>query len=282
MPRERGVALIGPGRLGQAMGRLLSQAGIPIVFVVSRRLTAARRAAGFIGSGRPLSFAQAAGMAPAGVVLLTTADLALAQVAHELAKTDINFNGKTVLHTCGSLPASVLDPLRRRGASIGSLHPYQTVPSPRAGVRNLSGCFWGIEGEPKARRVAERWVKVLGGVAFRVRPEQKTLYHASASLVCPTVVTLMDHSLRLLRRSGIRARVARPMLARFVAETAENFARLGARRALTGPAVRGDWQTLRRHLTALRRASPDIVPAYTELLRAMLRLSGRRAPHGLL
>ncbi len=146
----------------------------------------------------------------------------------------------------------------------------------------MPGCYWGVDGEPGACRVAERWVKALGGIAFRVRPEQKTLYHASAFLVCPTVITLMDHSASLRRRSGVPARVARPMLGKFVAETAESFARLGGRRALTGPAVRGDWQTLRRHLSALRRAAPDIVPLYTELLRAMLRLAGRRPPRGLL
>ena len=64
------------------------------------------------------------------------------------------------------------------------------------------------------------------------------------------------------------------MLRQFVTETAKNFAELGARRALTGPAVRGDWATIRRHLTALRRPAPDFVPVYQSLLTAMLTLAG--------
>ena len=58
-----------------------------------------------------------------------------------------------------------------------------------------------------------------------------------------------------------------------MAETAKNFADLGAR-ALTGPAVRGDWATIRRHQAALGRAAPEFVPVYQALLKAMLRLAG--------
>jgi predicted short-subunit dehydrogenase-like oxidoreductase (DUF2520 family) len=66
------------------------------------------------------------------------------------------------------------------------------------------------------------------------------------------------------------------MLRQFVAETANNFADLGARRALTGPAVRGDWTTIRRHLAALRKSAPEFEPVYQSLLQAMLRLAGAK------
>lgn len=274
------MAIVGPGRLGQALGKLLTRAGFPVLFVAARRPAAARRAVRFIGSGRPLGLS-AHELIEAPVILLTTSDAALPQVVRDLASRGGERDGwsrKVVLHTCGSLPTTVLRPLRRRGAAIGSLHPFQTIPSPAAGVRNLAGCFWGIEGDPAAREVATRWVKALGGVSFRVRSAQKALYHAAAFLVCPTVVTLMDRSAHLLQRSGVPAKIARPMLERFVAETARNFVEFGSRRALTGPAARGDWPTIRRHLAALRRFSPAAIPVYTALLRAMLRLVGRRVP----
>lgn len=274
---EAGVTIIGPGRLGQAMGKLLNQAGVPVLFVAARRLAAARRAVRFIGQGTPIDLNDPR-LAKAPVILLTTADAALAEVAEALASRYGDWRGKVALHTCGSLPATVLEPLQRRGAAIGSLHPFQTIPNPAAGVRNLKGCYWSIEGDAAARIVAARWVAALDGVAFPVRPSQKTLYHAAAFLVCPTVVTLMDRSVRLLKRAGVPASIARPMLGRFVAETAGNFAKLGGRRALTGPAVRGDWPTIERHLAALRRFSPEVVPVYRALLRAMLRLAGRRWP----
>lgn len=279
--KEKGVAIIGPGRLGQAMGKLLNQAGVPILFVAARRLASARRAVRFIGSGRPIGL-EAPELDEARVILLTTADAALAEVAAGLAGRRggcDNWSGTVVLHTCGSLPSTVLAPLKRRGAAIGSLHPFQTIPNPSAGVRNLPGCFWATEGDAAAQEVARRWVKALGGVAFHVRSTQRTLYHLAAFLVCPTLVTLMERSVRLLKRAGVPAGIARPMLERFVAETARNFAELGARRSLTGPAVRGDWPTIERHLAALRRFSPEVIPVYKALLREMLSLAGRRLPH---
>jgi predicted short-subunit dehydrogenase-like oxidoreductase (DUF2520 family) len=273
-----GVAIVGPGRVGQALGKLLSQAGIPILCVAARRLAAARRAVQFIGCGEPIRLSDSR-LSEASVILLTTADSALPQVAEELARRPGGrgkWAGKVVLHTCGSLPSAVLRPLRQRGAAIGSLHPFQTVPSPSAGMRNLRGCFWSIEGDATAQKVARHWVSALGGTPFRVRPTQKIVYHLAAFLVCPTLVTLMERSVRLLKRAGVPAGIARPMLCQFVTETARNFAAVGARRALTGPAVRGDWATIERHLVALRQVFPDLVPVYKTLLRAMLRLLGRR------
>jgi predicted short-subunit dehydrogenase-like oxidoreductase (DUF2520 family) len=278
-----GVAIVGPGRVGQALGRLLAQSRVPIAYVAARRLAKARQAAQFIGQGKPLVLAGPELMR-AWVFLLTTSDSALAQVADELARQGSAkeaWRGKIVLHTCGSLPSAVLRPLKLRGAAIGSLHPYQTVPSPQAGVRNLRGCFWGIEGDPRALRVARRWVKLLQGVAFPIHPKKKTLYHLSAFLVSPTLVTLMEQSTLLLKKAGVPPGIARPMLRQFVTETTKNFAEIGARRALTGPAVRGDWTTIRRHSAVLQRAAPRFVPVYETLLQAMLRLVGRKAPRRL-
>ena len=238
----------------------------------------------FIGSGRAVTLGvpSSSSLTQASLILLTTSDGAVASVAKDIASLAEDWSGHVVLHTCGSLPSSALLPLKRRGASVGSMHPFQTVPSARAGVRSLKGCYWGVEGEAQARKVAGRLVRLLGGVEFPVRPDRKTLYHAAAFLSCPTIVTLMECSRLLLQESGVPARVARPMLAKFVAETARNFADLGARRALTGPAVRGDWKTIRRHVAALRRSSPQIVPVYRALVRAMLQLAGRqRPPRGL-
>jgi predicted short-subunit dehydrogenase-like oxidoreductase (DUF2520 family) len=279
---SRSVAIIGPGRIGQAMGRLLAAAGVSIAFVAGRHPAAVHRAVQFVGQGKLITLSDP-DLASAGVFLITTSDGAVAEVASQLAKllkgADA-WRGKVVLHTCGSLPSAVLLPLKNRGAAIGSLHPYQTVPSPSAGERNLRGCFWAIEGDLAARRLASDWVSRLGGIAFPIRPEDKTLYHLSAFIVSPTVVTLMAEAANLLKRAKVPAEVFRPMLWQFVTETARNFANLGPRQALTGPAVRGDWATIRRHMAALRHTDPKFVPVYQSLLKAMLRLARKSGGGG--
>jgi predicted short-subunit dehydrogenase-like oxidoreductase (DUF2520 family) len=272
---KRGVAIVGPGRLGQALGRLLAQAGVAIDLVAARKVSRARQAVRFIGAGTPVALDDPR-LSRAGVILLTTADAAIEPVARALAARGADWRGKVVLHTCGSLPSSVLESLARRGAAIGSMHPFQPIPDPSTGIQNLPGCYWAVEGAAPARALGERMVRLLDGTPFPIRPTRKALYHASGIMVCPALLGLLSQSERLLELAGVPAKIARPMLVRSVSQTVANFAKLGAPRALTGPAVRGDWQTVRRHLNALRRYSPDVVPVYVELLRAMLRLSGQR------
>jgi len=256
------------------MGRLLLDAGVPIEFVAARQLSRAKKAARFIGGGKAIALKDRR-LAGAGVILMTTSDAAVGPVARALAGFGKDWSGQVVLHTCGSLAASILDPFKKRGAVVGSLHPYQTIPSPSAGVRNLPGCFWAVEGDRRAVAVARRWVKALGGKSFAIAPEAKALYHLSAFLVCPTVVTLMDCSERLLREAGVPKNIIRTMIGIFVSETVRNFAEFGGRRSLTGPAARGDWATLQRHIVELQRFAPEVIPAYVEMVHLMLDVAGR-------
>jgi predicted short-subunit dehydrogenase-like oxidoreductase (DUF2520 family) len=271
------LTIVGPGRLGQAMAKLLAGAGINVRCVAARRLEAAHRAVRFIGAGTPVVL-DAKELADASVILLTVSDAALAPVARQLKDLRPNWRGKVVLHTCGALPSTVLAPLKRQGAAIGSLHPFQTIPDPATGFRNLPCSFWAIEGDAQACKVANRLARALDGIPFRVRPSWKTLYHAAAFLSCAGVVTLLDQAARLLRSAGVPSRIVQPMLGQFVNETIGNFVRLGARKALTGPAVRGDWETIERHLRALRRHAPELIEVYQPLVRAMVRLARRRQP----
>ena len=273
------LTIAGPGRVGQAMGKLLREAGYSIRYVAARRVKAAQRAAIFIGAGTPCWIEDPV-LADADVILLTVADAAIAPLAAKWAGWKRAWRGKIVLHTSGALPAAVLGPLKKCGARIGSLHPFQTVPSPAAGCRSLRGAFWAIEGDSRARRTAMEIAHALEGLTFRLKAARKGLYHAGAVMSCGALVALLDHSARMLHRAGVPARIIRPMLGEFVAETVRNFVALGAKRALTGPAARGDWSTVERHLRTLRQDAPHALPVYRELVRAMAQLAGRKLPRG--
>lgn len=282
MPRHASasqpVTIIGPGRIGQALGHLLVRGGVTIGRVAARRLAGARQAAKFIGAGRAVAL-ESAELAQARVLLITTSDAALLPVAEKLAALRNSWKGSVVLHASGAWPAggthSVLAPFRTRGASAGSLHPLQTVPSREAGVRNLAGCSWALEGDRAALQLARRWVRMLGGSAFMVDPDRKAAYHAAAVIACGGVVTLMETSRRLLEQCGVAPKTARKMLQSFVSATAKSYTELGSPRALTGPAVRDDWTTISRHIAALREAYPDAVSLYRELTSQMLALTGK-------
>jgi predicted short-subunit dehydrogenase-like oxidoreductase (DUF2520 family) len=49
--------------------------------------------------------------------------------------------------------------------------------------------------------------------------------------------------------------------------TLTNIATVGFPQCLTGPIARGDVATIRRHLAALEKAAPEMLPLYKELGR---------------
>ncbi len=285
------VALVGPGRVGQALGRLLARAGVPVDFIAARRIDRARLGARFIGRGKALALDDPS-LREARVFVISVADRAIAPVAERLALllggTPTGrvprkpLAGRVFLHTCGSVDAGILAPLARLGGACGSLHPFQTVPSPAQGAKNLLGTFWTTEGDPRACRLARAWVRLLKGKIVKIRSDRKTLYHLSAFLVCPTLIALMERATGFLEECGAPTHIARQMLGAFVSETVKNFVAFGGRRSMTGPASRGDWDVIRRHRKELKLRAPDLLPVYDSLLREMLRLVEKQPPAGIL
>ena len=64
------------------------------------------------------------------------------------------------------------------------------------------------------------------------------------------------------------------MLAPLVRASVENWVRLGAGDALTGPVARGDEATIARHRAAIQERTPDLVAMYDTLLDATRALAG--------
>jgi predicted short-subunit dehydrogenase-like oxidoreductase (DUF2520 family) len=121
-----GLAIIGAGRVGRALGRGLRELGWKIGAVVTRSETSARRAVRFIGAGKAC-----AGMTrqilASRVILIATPDDVIAAVARELARIgEEELRGRVVLHTSGAMDSDVLDAVRARGAMVGSMHPLQS------------------------------------------------------------------------------------------------------------------------------------------------------------
>src|SRR5262249_59359105 len=123
--RRESFAIIGAGRVGRTLGRILALRGFEPRGISCRRLPSARRAAAFIGGGIPTTRNLEA--ADAALVILSLPDSLVAGVARELAGARIRWKGRTVAHTSGALSSAALVPLARLGAEGASLHPLITL-----------------------------------------------------------------------------------------------------------------------------------------------------------
>ena len=96
---------------------------------------------------------------------------------------------------------------------------------------------------------------------FTISDSDRPLYHAAASLASNYLVTLEGAAEELAALAGVE----RDLLVPLVRAAVENWARLGAHEALTGPIVRGDAATASRQRAAVESRAPRLLPLWDAL-----------------
>jgi predicted short-subunit dehydrogenase-like oxidoreductase (DUF2520 family) len=181
-------------------------------------------------------------------VLLCVPDRAIAEVAAAVAP------GPWIAHVSGATPLAALAPHRRRF----SLHPLQTFTHGR-GPEQLDGAFAAVTAETEEAHEVGFWLaRTLGLTPFRLADDARPLYHAAAALVSSYLVTLYRVASGLFELAGAPPEGLVPLMRR----TIDNGFQM------TGPIVRGDWDTIDAHLAALRAHCPELEPLYSTLVEA--------------
>lgn len=267
------VSIIGAGRLGTTLALALSGRGYAITSVVTRRRSSARKAAGLLdGDTQALAVKQLDSLRHADLFLIATPDDQIAPVAAQLARLEVGWKA-AALHTSGALSVDVLAPLRDKGWRTGSIHPLVSVSDTRESVAALRGAFWGVEGDSVALRLGKAIVRDLGGKSFSIRSEDKPLYHAAAVMSAGNVVALFDVALEMLVQCGLNRKTARSILLPLIASTVRNLESKDPAEALTGTFARGDLETVKLHLAALKRSKlADANELYRLLGKRSMRL----------
>jgi len=146
--RRPSITLIGPGNLGRVLGLALAAAGYRIDEVVARDAPESRKRGRALArqvGARDVTYEDAA--LGSEIIWLCVSDDAIAPTASLLAPRT-GWKGKIALHSSGARSSRELEPLARRGAAVGSLHPMQTFV--RASPATLAGVSFAVEGDPAA------------------------------------------------------------------------------------------------------------------------------------
>jgi predicted short-subunit dehydrogenase-like oxidoreductase (DUF2520 family) len=268
------IVIIGAGRLGTSLGRALARRGHRIRALTCRRKESAAESRAIIGQGRAM-VDNAAAARLGGVIFLCLPDEELSLAVSSLARRRVDWTGKTVFHTSGLLPARLLEPIKKKGAWIASLHPGQAFPSKKTRPEHFRGISFGLEGDRKALALARSLIHQLGGKAVPIREEAKPFYHAAFSFAGNFPVVLLDAAADIMCRAGIRKDRAARMLPPILQGILRNVNKLDTTGALTGPLVRGDAASVGAHLDALRR-----LPKYEKIYREMSLLGLEMACRG--
>jgi len=272
------IAIVGPGNLGSALASTLSAAGyrvtsiaVPSGRAVKREAKdlARRIGARLIESGK--------GPLAGDLVWIAVPDDKIAGVARLLARGG-DWRGKVVFHSSGALSSNELAPLRAKGAHVASVHPMMTFV--RNVVPEMANVAFALEGNRAALHLARSIVDDLGGHAFIINKQNKALYHVFGSFASPLVIALMATLEQVALAAGIRKRDIKRVMLPLLLQTLRNYLEHDAAMAFSGPLVRGDVVTIRKHLAALEKL-PEARAVYVALAKAAAKQLPVRNPRGI-
>jgi predicted short-subunit dehydrogenase-like oxidoreductase (DUF2520 family) len=270
------ITIIGAGRLANYLAVALRAAGFRITEVIARDSPRSRRRAHTLALkvGAQAVTADSAAL-DATLLWFCVPDREIRGVASALrdrllTRADVGRSAKVrfALHSSGALSSRELDPLRRAGIAVASAHPLMTFV---AGARpSLTGVPFAVEGDALATRVARGMVRALGGECFGLPASRKAAYHAWATLTSPLLLAFLVTLEEAARVAGLTRPEARRKSLPIIRQTLENYSRLGPARSFSGPLVRGDAETVAKHLGVLKK-HPGAREVYVALARAALR-----------
>lgn len=274
------IVIVGPGRMGLALGAALRDArAVEAITFMGRGLEPPPHP--IFEHTKPqheweqpitVEYRMYPSALPAqtGILILAVPDHALAEVAFDLGRFGPPPPGCVALHLSGALSNDVLEPLHHLGFATGSLHPLQAVADPWHSADRLQGITFALAGEPAAVSAGRRLANALGGTTLVIAPTLRPVYHAAAVMASNYLVALLGAAVRVLAQAGVEERDALRAVLPLVQGTLDNVRQLGVPAAITGPIPRGDIDTIRLHLS---RLSPRERALYCDLGLELLELA---------
>lgn len=236
-PRIKSCCIIGSGNVAWHLAQALS-AHIDIRQIFSPDPDHAGQLADIIKGSEPISN-------PSDIAddldlyLIAVKDNSIVDVIEKTEKTKSGI----WVHTSGSVPADVFSGHKY---AYGVFYPLQTFSKDKA--LNLADVGFFIEGNtPDVEKDLFTLASKISRSVHRADSELRRQLHIAAVFACNFVNYMWIEADELLRRSGLDMRVLRPLLD----ETLRKLDEMSPVQSQTGPARRGDNQTITRHLAML-------------------------------
>jgi predicted short-subunit dehydrogenase-like oxidoreductase (DUF2520 family) len=262
------VFVIGPGHVGRGLVRAFRASGVEVVGLHGKRPSGVATSTGSIP----------ADAARANVVIASVRDPQLDETLSEIlvATTDGRIaRGTVILHTSAIAEPAALSALSAAGFPGGTFHPLVPFSDPDVSADLLRKGWIGIDGDIAARNASRRIAGHLGARVLEIPPGKKPAYHAAAVISSNFPVVLASVAGHLLHDIGIPDASAYQAVESLMSGALTNMKQALPDDALTGPVVRGDAETVAKHLRALHD-HPAALEVYRTLSAAAAEIAQRR------
>ena len=236
------VFVLGAGRAGRGLFRAFRASGVDVIGLHGRRAESAPDVvtAGVLPDA----------VAHADVVLVAVRDAQLDEALSEIESSRARRDA-VVLHASGSAEPARLATLRSHGHPAGTFHPLVPIADPARAAALFRGAWVGVDGDERAVAIARRLAARLGARALLIPEGSKARYHAAAVLASNFPTVLAALATQLLAGTGIPEGEGWAAIRSLMHGAVSNLDSDAPAQALTGPIVRGDVETIARHLAAI-------------------------------
>lgn len=239
------VFVIGPGHVGRGLFRAFRASGVDVVGLHGKHPSGVATSTGKIP----------ADAARANVVIVCVRDSQLDETIEEVigAANDGRIARDTViLHTSAIAEPEGLAALSEAGFPGGTFHPLVPFSDPEIAAEMLRKGWIGIDGENAAKNASRRLAGHVGARVLEIPPGKKAAYHAAAVIASNFPVVLASVAGHLLHEIGIPDASAYQAVESLMSGALANMKQTLPDDALTGPIMRGDAETVGKHLRAVQ------------------------------
>ncbi len=185
----------------------------------------------------------------ADLYIISVSDKAIADIL-----SSVDFSTKKVIHTAGSIPLSIF-PENIKNAGV--FYPFQTFSKDREiDFSQVPLCIEANNSD--FEKFLLNLAKQLSTNVQLIDSEKRRYLHLSGVFACNFVNHLYDIAGNILNQQNIDPKIILPL----IKETAAKVEKLTPLQAQTGPAVRNDTESLKKHIDLLTST-----PEYQEIYK---------------
>lgn len=230
------IIILGSGNVASYLAENFSHQGHKIIQVYSRTKANAYALASAFGADATAELASL--RRDADLYLLAVSDSAILEIMQSPPAIDHGI----LVHCSGATPLSVLDAYEQYGVIYPPQSISKNVSTPIAAIP------FAIEGNtPAIQALLLQLMQAMAPKAFPCTTEQRLALHVAAVFANNFSNLLFQISYDLLNEHQLSFDLLRPI----ILETAQKVQNKRPDEVQTGPAKRGDQQTLERHLNFL-------------------------------
>lgn len=233
------ISFIGAGNIAWHLAPALENAGHYVKEVLSATNISAKKLVGNLYDAHlktDLDFSES----PSQIFVLALPDDTIKEVAQEIILPEQSL----LLHTSGSIGLEALE--YSSAAATGVFYPLQTFSKNRK--VNFDHVPFLIESENRdALKILENLAKSLSKHVQLVSSMQRKQMHLAAVFACNFTNHLLSISEKLMQEAKLDYRLLHPL----ISETIEKALKHSPKTVQTGPATRGDLETLDKHMEML-------------------------------